>query len=333
MGKKINIGNAEGILLNDNEKDLKLKIIDYLYNTLNLSKLRYGMLDNISKLKFLQENEHFVTPNYKGLNYFLIFTSIMGKSYAVLINRKKLSYHKNQVDMRTVFIVKLFVNTNSNIYSGTIFDGKLVQKDNKHSFLIQDCFCLMGKKILDMPMDQKNNYLNDFINANLTDNTCDNFNFKLNKLYNYSDLPNLIGNIIPSCGIPSNGLVFYPKLSGNSIIHVEKKIDKVEIQSSQNEKIETRSYDLIYNFINFLESRTYSYEKESKHKTFYINKTDIPDVYNLYNKKDEPKFGIAHIPNLKISYYCAKNITSEMVKVDCVYYAKFDKWIPLKILL
>jgi hypothetical protein len=51
MGKKINIGDSEGILLI--ETDIKTKIIDYLFNTINLSKLRYGLLDNIQKVNFI----------------------------------------------------------------------------------------------------------------------------------------------------------------------------------------------------------------------------------------------------------------------------------------
>jgi len=335
MGKKILIGNAEGILLNDNEKELKIKIIDYLYSTLNLSNLRYGMLDNISKLKFLQENEHYVTPNYKGISYFLIFTKIFDKNYAVLINRKKLSYHRNQVDMKTIFIVKISINTNEKLYLGTIFDGKIVQKDNKHCFLIQDCFCMMSKKILDMEMSNKSNYLNDIINLNLKENSCDNFNFKLNKLYKYSDLKDLIYNIIPACGITSNGLVFYPSQSGNSIIHIEHKINKVEIKNIQNENYVDGSLDFISNFVEILKKRVYSYENEKKRKVLYITKTEIPDVYYLYNKNEElnyEKLGIAHIPNLKISHYCVENIIKPYTKVECVYYSKFDKWIPLRVL-
>lgn len=330
MAKEISIGNSKAQLLIDN--NIKNNILDYLFNTINLSKLRYGMLDNVLKLKFLQENEHFVTPNYKGINYFLVFTTIHHKLYAVLINRKKLSYHRNQIDMKTIFIAKIQIITNQNMFTGTIFDGKIIQKDNKYHFLIHDCFFLMGKKISDMDMDNKFLYLNDIINTNLTNNSCENFTFKLNKLYHYNELPELITKIIPNCGINSNGIIFYPKQSGNSIIHIEKKIDKISIQSSQNENIENKTHDLIFNFKEFLESRTYSYEKESKKKIFYISKTLIPDVYNLYNKKDEPKIGIAHIPNLKISHYCLNNIISPFTKVNCVYYAEFDKWIPLNII-
>ena len=45
---------------------------------------------------------------------------------------------------------------------------------------------VMGKKILDIDMEQKMLYLNDIINSNLSVNSCDNFSFKLNKLYKYN---------------------------------------------------------------------------------------------------------------------------------------------------
>lgn len=332
MGKKILFGNNEAILLTENEKDVKLKVLDYLYNTLNLSKYRYGMLDGVQKLKFLQENEHYVSPNFKGLNYFLILMMIGGRNYSVLVNRKKLSYHKNQLDVKTVFIVKVNVNTNNNMYSGTIFDGKLVQKEDKNYFLIQDCFNLMGKNITDMELNQKMLYLNDIINTNLSSqNVCLNFNIKLNKLYTYEDIPELINTIMPKCNISYNGIVFYPKYSGISIIHIEKKNEKIDIQTNNTENINTQSQEVINGFIDLLKSRTYSYEKEGKQKILWIKKTDTPDVYNLYEKKDDNKLCIAHIPNIKISHYCAANIGKTHVKINCIFNNKINKWIPLNI--
>jgi hypothetical protein len=334
MGKKIQIGNCEAVLLTDNEKDIKNKIIDYLYNTLNLSKYRYEMLNNIQKLKYLQENEHWVSPNYKGHSYFLIFMSIYNKSYCVIINRKKLSYHKNQIDLHTTFIVRLLVNTNSNMFTGSIFEGKIIQKDNDNYFLIQDCFYLMGKSLVEMEINQKMLYLNDIVNTNLVGPTvCLNFNFKLNKLYKYNELPKLITEIIPSCSVLSNGLIFYPKISGITILFVEKKIEKIDIESSQQEKIESRSHDLIFNFKDFLNSRVYSYEKEGKLKKLWLKKApaDIPDVFDVYENKESNKIGIAHIPNLKISLYCSENIKNDFVLYNCIFNNKFQKWIPLSL--
>ena len=307
MGKKIILGSGDAILLN--EDDIKSKVIDYLYNTLNLSKYRYVMLNNIQKLKFLQENEHYVSPNYKGHNYFLIFMNIQNRPFCVLLDRKKLSYHKNQIDLHHLYITKIIVNTNTNMFSGSIFEGKIVQKDNNYYFLIQDCFCLMNKKLIDMEVNQKMLYLNDIIKTNLVgDSVCNNFIFKLNKLYKYDELQTLIYDTIPNCGINSNGLIFYPKVSGIVVLYIDKKVEKIEIESKQDEQIVHRSFDIIYNFKNFLNSRTYSYEKESNKKILLIKKTNIPDVYNLYENKDNPKIGIAHIPNLKISHYRQSNL-------------------------
>jgi len=259
---------------------------------------------------------------------------IQNKQYCVLIDRKKISYHKNQLDMNNLVIIRIMLNSsiNSNIYSGTIFEGKIVQKDNETFFLIQDCFYLMNKKIFDMEINQKMLYLNDVVNTNLSGvNVCSNFIFKINKLYKYGDIEKLINEIMPNCGLNNNGLIFYPKISGIVVLYIDKKIEKININSNQEEKINTRSFDLIYNFKEFLIERTYSYEKDPKRKIFWIKKTDIPDVYNLYDKKDQPKIGIAHIPNIKISHYCLKNIGKEFVQINCVYCNKFQKWIPIQL--
>ena len=124
MGKEIILGSGDAILLN--EDDVKSKVIDYLYNTLNLSKYRYVMLNNIQKLKFLQETEHYVSPNFKGYNYLLMMLKINNKNLCLAIDRKKLSYHKNQLDMKTIQIIQININTIESMYNGTIFDGKIL---------------------------------------------------------------------------------------------------------------------------------------------------------------------------------------------------------------
>ena len=53
MNKKIILGNSEGILV---DYDTKQKVIDWLYLKLDLSKYRYIIMNNVSKLKFLQDN-------------------------------------------------------------------------------------------------------------------------------------------------------------------------------------------------------------------------------------------------------------------------------------
>ena len=61
-----------------------------------------------------------------------------------------------------------------------------------------------------------------------------------------------------------------------------------------------------------------------------ISKSEISDVYNLYD--DNKKIGIAHIPNIKTSLYLQNNILKDdKYLINCVYYKKFDKYIPLSL--
>jgi|UniRef100_A0A6C0EBX6 hypothetical protein len=354
--KKIILGNDFGYIIDNN---IKNKIIDYLYSKIDLSKYRYCMLNNIQKLNFLQENIHYVSPNFKGFNYLLIIIVINNNRYCVIIDRKKLSYHKNQLDLKNLQIIQLKLNISENnntntedylpteniisnsIFNGTIFDGKLINSNNNYIFLIQDCLYLMGHQLIDMEMNNKMNYLDSIIKTHFKKKTDENskntnifmnFDFKLNKLYNYNELNNLINNF-DKIKLQTSGLIFFPKLSGINIIHIEKKIEKIDYSINKNEIIDNKTYNIIYNYVDFLKSRVYSYENiddKNNNKNLWLNKSTIPDVYYISEDEKTEKIGIALIPNLKISQLCDNLINDNPIQFICTYSNKFKKWIPIK---
>jgi hypothetical protein len=146
-------------------------------------------------------------------------------------------------------------------------------------------------------------------------------------------LTEVITHIIPKCNFDIQGLIFFPKQSGVSVIFVDKtnmkSETKVEISNTSTNVISS-SYHMIHDLKNFLISRDYSYETIGKKKNLLIKKTPISDVYDVYeqNSNDE-KIGIAHIPNIKISQNCYNNIKDESY-YQCVYHKEFNKWIPIK---
>lgn len=328
MLRKLVIGNADGYVL---DGDIKQRAIDYLYSNLDLSKHRYMMLNSIQKLKYLQDNEHYVSPNFRGYNYLLVMFTFNEKHYCVAIDRKKLSYHKDQLDMKTIQIIQVNMKVSEIVFRGTIFDGKLIQTNNDYVFLIQDCFYLMGKKMLEMGMGQKMTHLDTILKTHFKKDNgvyCPNFEFKLNKLYKYEDLEELINNL-PNLPINTNGIIFYPKFSGINNIHIEKKVDKIDINTNNKEIIEQKSYHIIHDFVDFLKSRTYSYESGGKTKALWLSRTLIPDVYDIAEKENGDKEGIAMIPSLKISQMCDELIGDKPSKFNCLFSNKFKKWIPL----
>ena len=332
MSKKVVLGNSDGFLV---DYDTKQKVIDWLYSKLDLSKYRYIMLNNVSKLKFLQENDHHVSPNFKGYNYLLIMLKINNKNLCLAIDRKKLSYHKNQLDMKTIQIIQLDIKTTELMFNGTIYDGKIIKSNNQYVYLIQDCFYLMGNKITDLDMNEKMNKLDEILKNNFKKDNgsyCSNFEFKLNKLYNYKELEELISNL-SKLSVETNGLLFYPKNSGVNVLYLDtKKTDKVDIDTKNCEIIEQKSYNIIHNFVDFLKSRTYSYESNGKLKIFWLSRTLVPDVYDITENENDEKLGIALIPNLKISQMCDNIIKDTPVRFNCIFSTKFKKWIPLNLI-
>lgn len=332
--KSITFGNTPA----EKIQDIRTKkiIINYLFDNLNLSDYRYILLTNIKKLIYLQKNQHYVSPNFKGFNYLIIFMTLNDKQICVAINRKKLKYQKNNIIFDYIDIIKLNIQATKSIYKGTIFDGKIINKKKKYIFLIQDCYLLMNNKLINTELHQKLNTINSILSKQFTFNSCSNFLFKLNKLYTYDSLEKLITNIIPKITRESyytQGLIFFPKYSGINIIYVENKKTDLPISQIKNNdlnNINKESINIIRNLTSFLTKRNYSYENNNKKKHLII-KTTIPDVYEVWINNE--KQSIAHIPNIKISHYC-QNIfkNNNSAYMNCVYYNQFKKWIPLELI-
>ena len=322
MYNKYNFGNCDPYTV-DNE--IKSKIIDYVYSNLDLYKHRFVMLNNIQRLKFLQENEHYVSPNFKGFPYLLVMITFNNYNYMIAINKKKLTYQKNQLDMKLVNIMSLKFNKktiNYDLFKGSIFDGKLIQNSNKYFFLINDCYYLYGENKIDMDMKMKMTYLDtQFANINQTDH----FAMKINKLYTYAEIPSLIES---TTTYEKNGLIFIPVKSGAIVIFTDKKPEEVKM-TRKPEQFESKSYNIITDFMEILKNREYNYELSNKHKKLWLSRTEVMDVYNISDDKNSSKLGIALIPSLKISQLCDNLIKNKPIQFDCVLSNKFNKWIPI----
>jgi hypothetical protein len=346
--KQISFGNDSGQLINDIK--IKKKIIQYLFNAINLSKYRYTFLNNINRLKFLKENEHFVSPNFHGYNYLLIFTNINDVNMAVMIDRRKLKYNLEHIDYNKLVCTKLECKVSKKIYKGTILDGKFIRNKNDYIFLVQDIYQLMGNNILDQPLDKKIEMLDNTMNTYFSSTPFRNFSIKINKLYTYYEIDILINKVMKNCSLMTNGIIFFPKYSGISIIYLEQKdtLQKNKVTISESNSYKTEKYDkpkselssnttadIILNMKGYLHGRKYGYEAEKSKNigTFEVRKTDIPDVYDLYLTNQENKLvrqGIAHIPNMKISHLCQdifRDKNKEIMK--CIHFQKFNKWIPM----
>jgi hypothetical protein len=336
----VKFGNGDAFIIND--LDLKTKIIDYIFSIIELSKYIYNMLENVQQLNFLKTNEHYVSPNFKGFNYFLLFYKFKDSiqknkdsSYCIAIDKKNLSYHRSSIDVKKIYMFRVKMFAATPIFMGTLFDTKLI----KDIMLVKDCYQLMGNNLCDMEMNEKMIYIDSIIGTQFNKEYCPNFKLKINKLYKYTMLEEIVKNVIPNSQLEITGLVFYPFKSGISYIFTEKSISEKPYNHNTNiiSIVSNESYNMIHEIKNFLTSRVYSYETNGIKKILIIEPTEITDVYNLYDNNNDnhdynqDKLGIAHIPNYKVSTYCRENIKNK-IKCLCIFNKQFNKWIPLNII-
>ena len=90
-----------------------------------------------------------------------------------------MSYHKEKIDLKRVFIVKVKVFVSESIFRGSIFDCKLIRTPNQNLMLIKDCLKLMGNPLLDMEMNHKMTHLDNIINNQFNDMPSQNFILRL----------------------------------------------------------------------------------------------------------------------------------------------------------
>lgn len=322
----------------------KKSILNYLFKSINLANYRFQMLKSIDQLEFLKAEEHYVSPNFYGFNYLILFMKLDGKNKSFLIDRRKLRYSQESIDLKTVLILDVNIKCETNLFNGTIMDGKLIKLvNNKYVFILNDCYMLYGKNLKSQKLEKKYETLNKVLSSDMEDKPCYNFDIKINKLYNYKNLDKLIKEVIPKTSLPINGIVFYPKYSGKILIYSDnskkekresKTVEKKQITNFKTEKVEgDESYHIVRDLGSYLRSRNRISKDDyvgEKMKDLFLKKSDIPDVYHLLEDENSNNIGIAHIPNMTISHELDKIFETESIKkFSCYYNKQFKKWSPL----
>lgn len=314
MSKVINkVSNATLTFL---DRTLYNKVLNKVYEYIDFQKIRYQIINNTVYLNDIKSSKHFVTPHFQGYNFLLLFIKIDNIKYNLLVF-KNLKYKKDQNNDENIKIYKFdTTNIDDSLYECSIFDGKIIaSSETKSSFIINDMYMLRGISTQNIPLENKLEQVDEVLNRFIPVESC-NLDFKVSRLYSFSEIPELVFNKIKLTNLKINGLMFLPEITGKYYIYTnETEFDEIKNKSSDD--------------ITIIKKSSIASQVE-----FYMKKTLLPDVYELYedinNTSNLLKEGIAHIPNIKTSHFF-RNIFKDknMVKVSCIRSEKFNKWVPL----
>lgn len=318
---KINDG-----LLND--RQIKSKLIDMLYNMIDIAKLRYKILEQKSDLPLLKNSRHYISPNYNGANCFLFFTKFNRTYYSLLVERKTLSYNPSQVDIDRVKMMPVNVRLGFDIYNGTIMDGIRLPYTDKYNmtFIIGDVYYLCGKKLMTDSLNHKLMNVKAYLDCNLTkEKTYDNITLEISYSRNMYDIVDVVNTDFSNLPHSEHirGLIFYPEISGTKLIFNNTAFSGTTsaVKKSVKKDVKTTKGTIFTFEIRMIETDVYKLYLREK----LINETDGKKIIK------KVKVGLASTPTIECCHLC-KELTADGKRalVDCKYDQKNDTWIPIK---
>ena len=304
---------------NEIESDTKTQILDYLYLNVDLYQLRYTILKTQDNAQLLKQQTYHVTPHFHGYNYFLIIKKIDNQIGAYIIYKMDLKFNRQEINDSKIKIYALDY-TDENLlesYDETIIDGKLVFKKEEKIFLINDVLYYRSQKYLTFKLEDKFKNIDNDINKlnTLLDN---NFMIKFIRLYKYSEMNDLVFNKIRNSDFKINGLIFIPIRSSRIYIYInDSEFDAIKNSPNLEVNSEITNIKLPTNI-------------DIKPKKMLLQKTQIVDVYEVFELNKEYRFGIACVPTIDLSHKLRRHFTlNDQMIIDCEYDNNFSKWKPI----
>jgi hypothetical protein len=333
---------------------IKTAIINFIYDKIDLGDYKFSIIKNTADIFDLKNNKYYVTANYGGMTFLLVFIKIKDLYYSYLVDRRTLSFSKHKLNIHAVKMIKVVLTCDYLLYDGSIFDCCIIDPlyDNKKQVIILDTFYLCGKNFLTSNYLKKMLFVNQYLKDNLEVNDRNNIIIHIAPTFELSQINLLFTDYIKENfkNLNIKGIGFYPNVSRNKLIYVFNKDDAIYKDKLlenknylKNSNTETKKENNKIDDENTELDKCISFELADIENTediilnFEIAKTSIIDVYKLYGIFEEDgnyykkKIGIAYIPSYEISVKLRLLFEyDDKMIVSCKFNTMKKKWIPIE---
>ena len=288
-------------------KSKKEELIRYLYNTINVSQFKYEIINNVSQLDKIVSSQHYLSAEFFGKNCFLVFTKLKSNFYSFLIDRTQLKYKIDDINFDTINIQQCNVDVDISIYTGTIFDGTYIIKNNKHTFMCNDVYYFKGTDCISNNLQHKllniQMYFNSIGSTNTRAEMFDNrihLEIQINKLQDVKTIRSFVNDKIVSTpekktffdNFMTMGLCFWPQKSGTKLLYIYgKDYEKPREIHKENHTDSLKDKDNLKDKDDFKQTKKpyiikddVSPKKTPLSKKSYVAKNDSP-IYAILEMK------------------------------------------------
>ena len=323
------------IILNKLENDFGVKIISKHHDKFDIST-------SINRIK---QNPYMICLKSNGNPYYMYLTRHNNVNLTLMIDKK---VQQGYFLPRMIIVRKGFDN---HLFTNTLFDGEMIKtSDNKWIYMINDILVCKNKQLSSLNFMKRINLVYDILENDYKSYPFNIFNIQVKKYVKYIDLENVLLPLKDKLNYTNRGLLFKPMFTkfkdillnfDDSLIDNSKKIkyantkDNTYIDIKELERIKRKNEYFDEYSSNGSKKNINHMSNNNLHmdKLFNVLKTDLPDIYELYDDENK-NCGIACVSTLKCSKYLEEKFKdtsiNQKIKLLCKYNDKFaNNWVPI----
>ena len=328
------ISFCDNIGFNVKSDDYKKKILQELDENYNFRIIqKHHERFNQSMIPNLTNNPHLMCLRTNGNPYMLYLTKFNFTNQCIFIDKK---IQQGYFYPRMI-IVKLWFD--DSLFSGTLMDGEMIKtKNDEWHFVIHDIISYYNQNLYESNVVRRINILYDILQNKYFEDELSCCKLKIKKYFTFSpdQFDYMLKNFIPNLPYSCRGIYFKPLyLKFRDILYnFDETLVKsvVKIKYKNNYDVKDKQTIIEANIQTPISIKPIP-EISQSFKTLYLQKTNQPDIYDLYETKEgRNSFDIALVNDIatskRLRFDFKDNLPKDMIAYKCIYSSKFGKWIP-----
>ena len=305
-----NISFCDKIGLNIKSNEVKKKIISDL-EEIRIVQKHHEVFDQSRHENRLKKVPHMLSIKSNGNPYYMYFTRINFTNTIVMIDKKVLMGY----EYPRMIIVRLCFK-DDHLFDNTLLEGEMIRDNSaKWLYLISDLHVYKGKSVRDLDLIKRVNSVYSLLENHFQQACNDLFHIQVKKYCPLKESLSFHNEFIPSLNYTCRGLYFKPLYS--KFKDILFNFDNNLVSRNLKPKLKTK-YDFVTNdtirkeniaFANKTNHLENKIEIKKEHRVpkettilkdtsdtsdtsdsiltvFYIQKTEIPDLYKMYDRNN-----------------------------------------------
>lgn len=364
-----NISFCDRLGYNIKSDDVKKKLLEELEARLEFKVIQkhYLKYDAATSPAILQNRPHMMCARTNGNPYLLLLTHYNFTNQCIFIDKKIQQgyYYPRMIVTKLWFDDSLFQNN-------TVLDGEMVRlpnSNNKWIFVIHDLICDRGASLASMNLMRRISRVYEILKTQYYPDAYDVCQLQVKRFFKIDEVGDMLQDFIPSLPYTCRGIYFKPlfqkfkdillnfddsliksvhresyKQVGNFLLktsapHGAGPAPLASISTSSGSITEALDSD---SGCDDPASNSVSIPiphdngpSPSSHQIFYARKTNVPDVYHLYETQSSMvRYHVACIPSMQVSKMMREKFKFlnplDHIAMECSFSERFKKWIPMQ---